>query len=380
MNATLYRVLSCPTCGRQYGLTEDDRREVRCCGNPQPLQPIAPENVRPGSMIRYPNPDQFGESPSRLGHLPYSMLLSLYHRELCISKYIDDDQVVEFGRKLLVSPKIYLAVMAERARPKTELEALQLAVAAEPEDDARRLALADWAQEHNRPDVEQEQRLAVALRHVLAAPDDDAPRLEYADICERFGDTDRAEFIRAQIAVANTRAVLHEKIAELLTTRNNMKWRGSALRRIGDVAYCRGFVSTVVLPTAAWVKNAPLILREQPVKAVLLSTDPSESELARIRERHPRVKFITTGDVARSPANLAPLFNTSSIVSVMAFGTLAYTVAPELIALPPDLQIGLANVGDRMPPARMERGPVPRDVIDRLDQVANPSAEGAPDA
>jgi uncharacterized protein (TIGR02996 family) len=37
------------------------------------------------------------------------------------------------------------------------------------------------------------------IRQILAAPDDDAPRLAYADWLERQGDPDRAEFIRRQI-------------------------------------------------------------------------------------------------------------------------------------------------------------------------------------
>lgn len=78
------------------------------------------------------------------------------------------------------------------------LDSLLAAVAADPTDDARRLALADFAAEHDLPDVERDQRLAVALRRVLASPDDDAPRLAYAEVCEQFGEVERAEFIRGQ--------------------------------------------------------------------------------------------------------------------------------------------------------------------------------------
>ncbi|WNG37175.1 TIGR02996 domain-containing protein [Archangium violaceum] len=38
----------------------------------------------------------------------------------------------------------------------------------------------------------------VLLRAVLDAPQEDAPRLAYADGCARWGDSDRAEFIRVQ--------------------------------------------------------------------------------------------------------------------------------------------------------------------------------------
>jgi uncharacterized protein (TIGR02996 family) len=118
---------------------------------------------------------------------------------------------------LLVSPEAYDAMTG----PPSTLQALKRAVAKCPEDDARRLALADYALEHGLTDVEREQRLAVALRHVLAAPDNEEPRLEYADVCERFGDVTRAEFIRAQCVVA----------------RDSLRWRRAGLsgRGIGQV-------------------------------------------------------------------------------------------------------------------------------------------------
>jgi uncharacterized protein (TIGR02996 family) len=84
----------------------------------------------------------------------------------------------------------------------TTLEALQAAVRATPDDDARRFALADYAAEHGLPDVEREQRLAVALRRILVEPDADTPRLEYADLCERFGNDTRADFIRVSCELA----------------------------------------------------------------------------------------------------------------------------------------------------------------------------------
>jgi uncharacterized protein (TIGR02996 family) len=40
------------------------------------------------------------------------------------------------------------------------------------------------------------------IRQILASPDDDAPRLAYADWLEQQGERDRAEFIRLQIAAA----------------------------------------------------------------------------------------------------------------------------------------------------------------------------------
>jgi uncharacterized protein (TIGR02996 family) len=40
------------------------------------------------------------------------------------------------------------------------------------------------------------------LQAILESPDDDTPRLVYADWLDEYGETDRAEFIRVQIALA----------------------------------------------------------------------------------------------------------------------------------------------------------------------------------
>ena len=42
-------------------------------------------------------------------------------------------------------------------------------------------------------------------RAVLAAPDDDAPRLAFADWLEDHGDAARADFVRTQIALEPSR-------------------------------------------------------------------------------------------------------------------------------------------------------------------------------
>jgi uncharacterized protein (TIGR02996 family) len=41
------------------------------------------------------------------------------------------------------------------------------------------------------------------LQAILESPDDDTPRLVYADYLDEHGETDRAEFIRVQVALAS---------------------------------------------------------------------------------------------------------------------------------------------------------------------------------
>lgn len=75
------------------------------------------------------------------------------------------------------------------------------AIAAEPDDDDLRLIFADWLDEQGDP-AACEQRLAVALRHVIAEPANDEARLAYAAICEQYGQGERAGFVRLQCRIA----------------------------------------------------------------------------------------------------------------------------------------------------------------------------------
>lgn len=81
----------------------------------------------------------------------------------------------------------------------TDADALQAVIAEHPADDTPRLVLADWYDNHDRPDDALAQRLDVALRRVLADPDSDAPRLEYAEILRGYECEPRASFIETQV-------------------------------------------------------------------------------------------------------------------------------------------------------------------------------------
>ncbi len=63
MSVKIYRVLACPTCGRQYGITHEEQITVTCCGNPQPLEEVWPRN---GDAIYHPAPEQFVEERSHV--------------------------------------------------------------------------------------------------------------------------------------------------------------------------------------------------------------------------------------------------------------------------------------------------------------------------
>jgi uncharacterized protein (TIGR02996 family) len=83
------------------------------------------------------------------------------------------------------------------------------------------------------------------LEAIRAAPDEDAPRLIYADWLDENGDSDRAEFIRVQIALARPkvpgRAALRERERSLLKA-NRERWLGPINPRGFPWQLARGFI------------------------------------------------------------------------------------------------------------------------------------------
>jgi uncharacterized protein (TIGR02996 family) len=91
------------------------------------------------------------------------------------------------------------------------------------------------------------------LRAICARPDDDTPRLAYADWLDENGDSDRAEFIRCQIAAAaephDTRPQKRAKrlfrqhrgnwLAEL-PQHDGLEWAGAFTRGFAYSVYLRG--------------------------------------------------------------------------------------------------------------------------------------------
>lgn len=145
-----------------------------------------------------------------------------------------------------------------------------------------------------------EERLARLLAAVIANPDDDEIRLVYADAIDDHGDPERAEFIRAQIALAaideskpcggyycdvwGDGTPLHRdcKIAHL----RGIEWRhlqtsiffwGADLQPLAGMAgngYCtwtRGFISGVRCRWDQWAEHGAIAIRQQPVTRVELS-------------------------------------------------------------------------------------------------------------
>jgi uncharacterized protein (TIGR02996 family) len=111
-----------------------------------------------------------------------------------------------------------------------------------------------------------------SLQHaILEDPDDDAPRLAYADWLDEHADPDRAEFIRAQIERARLpegdprRFELEKREAQLLRL-HKKAWRRplpSWARR--DAVFHRGFVVKVYVEAEAFLASGDALFTAQPV-------------------------------------------------------------------------------------------------------------------
>ena len=117
------------------------------------------------------------------------------------------------------------------------------------------------------------------LRAVFAQPEDDAPRLAYADWLEESGgEPERAALIRVQCELAHLSpddpraADLRRREAKLLRGRK-LKWRAHLPRFRGVVwgEFSRGFIDSVVLKSTYQFRRYSLRLLEAiPLRAVMV--------------------------------------------------------------------------------------------------------------
>ncbi len=106
------------------------------------------------------------------------------------------------------------------------------------------------------------------LAAIVANPDDDTLRLVYADWLEENGDAERAEFIRLQIAEAQTRAPGSRRSMELLE-RNRKRWLIPGIP--GSQVFRRGFVEYLHISADDFLKHEAMIETAAPVVGLRLS-------------------------------------------------------------------------------------------------------------
>ncbi|MCI0462657.1 MAG: TIGR02996 domain-containing protein [Gemmataceae bacterium] len=109
------------------------------------------------------------------------------------------------------------------------------------------------------------------LRTIAREPDDDAPRLVYADWLEEHGQTERADFIRAQSELATLpedsprRRELAFRARELLE-RHEQEWVEPLRPWVHDWHFVRGFVEKVGLKAADLEERAEDLFASYPVR------------------------------------------------------------------------------------------------------------------
>jgi uncharacterized protein (TIGR02996 family) len=128
------------------------------------------------------------------------------------------------------------------------------------------------------------------LAAIIVEPDADVHRLVMADWLDENGQAERADFIRAQCALAAPPwrvgrvyddpawLRLHAREQELLSAEQDRvreEWRplaGPGADVWWDAwAFRRGFVAEVTLPCQAWLEHGPALVRAAPLERVTLS-------------------------------------------------------------------------------------------------------------
>jgi len=111
------------------------------------------------------------------------------------------------------------------------------------------------------------------LQAILDAPDDNAPRLLFADWLEEYGDADRAEFIRIQVAFAARNPglppALWSRQKELLA-RHDEEWSAPARGAAASCAFERGFIEEVDADAGRFLDGADALFRQTPLRRVRL--------------------------------------------------------------------------------------------------------------
>lgn len=111
------------------------------------------------------------------------------------------------------------------------------------------------------------------LQSIIESPDDDGPRLIYADWLDEHGDSDRAEFIRVQCAVARIPAgdsrLRKLRTRERALRKTHPEWLDLQLPKseaAGEMH--RGFVEHVTLRPELFLKHGPGLFARFPIRRV----------------------------------------------------------------------------------------------------------------
>jgi len=136
---------------------------------------------------------------------------------------------------------------------------------------------------------------------IIRDPDDDARRLVYADWLDDHGQSERAEFIRLQIALAGESAVPNRRELEArekkLLKRNRAEWNGD-LRGSGVllVVYERGFPARVCATAEAFVRAGGGWFQRHPLQQVSLADVAGQADRLAAAPHLSAVRHLTIND------------------------------------------------------------------------------------
>jgi uncharacterized protein (TIGR02996 family) len=111
------------------------------------------------------------------------------------------------------------------------------------------------------------------LQDIIEHPDDEAPRLIYADWLDDHGQPSRAEFIRVQCELARLteggprREDLRARERELLEAHGS-DWRAPLPEWAFDAEFDRGFVASVAVRAAVFLREASSLWRVAPITSL----------------------------------------------------------------------------------------------------------------
>jgi uncharacterized protein (TIGR02996 family) len=109
------------------------------------------------------------------------------------------------------------------------------------------------------------------LQAIIESPDDDTPRLVYSDWLDEHGESDRAEFIRAQVQLARLpeddprRPALKLRERALLG-RHEAAWAEPFRGRVESWKFRRGFVEQITTGAAKFLTQVEQLFRLAPIR------------------------------------------------------------------------------------------------------------------
>lgn len=177
------------------------------------------------------------------------------------------------------------------------------------------------------------------LAAICAAPDDDAARLAYADFLDEHGEPERAEFIRLQIDLAHLpawdrKAKLLRFRERLLLLRHGEEWRAQ-LPELGGVEWGkfeRGFVSEVILESLkVLTKRFDALCAASPITGIQLNS--LDGFTSKPPEPHHWLRSLRLGVACKEPGAVTQIATSHWVTTLTRFEVACTVLASDLAVI-----------------------------------------------